>query len=139
MAAYGNRRKTRIFRLEEEEGEIVGEQLQEYIAKYYKSLFGKPERNNFSLDESMIEDIPQVTQVENEALVVEFSEKEVRDAIFQMKHNRASGPDGFPAEFYQVFQSLIKEDLMAMFREFHNANLPLFSLKFGIITLLPKE
>jgi hypothetical protein len=87
----------------------------------------------------MIEDIPQVTPVENEALVAEFSEKEVRDAIFQMKHNRAPGPDGFPAEFYQVFRSLIKEDLMAMFREFHNGNLPLFSLNFGIITLLPKE
>jgi hypothetical protein len=71
--------------------------------------------------------------------VPEFSEKEVREAIFQMKHNKAPGPDGFPAEFYQVFWSLIKNDLMALFRDFHNGNLPLFNLNFGIITLLPKE
>jgi hypothetical protein len=79
----------------------------------------------------MAEDIPQVTQAENEALVAEFSEKEVRDAIFQMKHNRTP--------VFQVFWSLIKDDLMDMFRDFHNGSLPLFCLNFGIITLLPKE
>jgi hypothetical protein len=101
MVANGKRRKTRIFRLEQEEGTLEGEdQLQEYITKYYKELFGKPKRNNFSMDESLIEDVPQVTPEENEALVAEFSEKEVRDAIFQMKHNKAPGSDGFPAEFY---------------------------------------
>jgi hypothetical protein len=56
-----------------------------------------------------------------------------------MKHNKASGCDGFPAKFYQVFWSLIKDDLMAMFRDFHAGNLPLFCLNFGIITLLPME
>lgn len=86
----------------------------------------------------MKEDILQVSETENEALTAEFSEKEVREAIFQMKHNKAPGPDGFPAEFYQVFWSLIKDDLMAMFRDFHNDDLNLFSLNFGIITLIPK-
>jgi hypothetical protein len=57
----------------------------------------------------MVEDIPQVTPLENEFLEVEFSEKEVREAVFQMKHNKAPGPDGFPVEFYQVFWSLIKK------------------------------
>ena len=56
-----------------------------------------------------------------------------------MKHNKASGPDGFPAEFYQIFWSLIKDDLMAMFREFHVGKLPLFNLNFGTITLIPKQ
>jgi hypothetical protein len=72
-------------------------------------------------------------------LVAEFSEKEIREAVFQMKHNKAPGPDGFPVEFYQVFWSLIKDDLMAMFRDFHTGNLPLSCLNFGTITLLPKE
>jgi hypothetical protein len=38
-------------------------------------------------------------------LVANFFEKEVRDAIFQIKHNKAPGPDCFLAEFYQVFWS----------------------------------
>ena len=47
--------------------------------------------------------------------VMSFSEKEIREAVFQMEHNKAPGPDGFPAEFYQAFWDLIKDDLMAMF------------------------
>jgi hypothetical protein len=32
----------------------------------------------------------------------------------QMEKNKAPGPDGFPAEFYQSFWEVIKKDLMAM-------------------------
>jgi hypothetical protein len=56
-----------------------------------------------------------------------------------MKYNKAPGPDRFPAEFYLVFWSLIKNDLMALVRDFHAGSLPLFNLNFGIITLLSKE
>jgi hypothetical protein len=139
MVANGKRRKTRIFQLEQEYGMVEGGELKCYITNYYKKLFGCPDRGMLSLNESSVEDIPKVTGEESEGLVEEFSEKEVRDAIFQMKHNKAPGPDGFSVEFYQVFWSLIKDDLMAMFRDFHRGNLPLFSLNFGIITLLPKE
>lgn len=55
------------------------------------------------MNESLTEDIPQVSREENEILTEKFTEKEVREAIFQMKHNKAPGPDGFPVEFYQVF------------------------------------
>jgi hypothetical protein len=61
----------------------------------------------------LVEDIPHITNTESEMLVVDFSEKDVIEAIFQMKHNKALGPDGFPAMFYQVFWSLIKDHLMA--------------------------
>ena len=56
-----------------------------------------------------------------------------------MEHNKAPGPDGFPAEFYQVFWDVIKEDLMALFQDFHQGTLPLHSLNFGTIILLPKK
>jgi hypothetical protein len=129
MVANGKRRKTRIFRLEQEEGVIEGEMaLKDYITNYYKDLFGASQENDFTLNESMVEGIPQLTISERVELMAEFTEKEVRAAIFQLKHNKAPGPDGFPAEFYQIFWSLIKDDLMAMFRDFHSGNLPLFCL-----------
>jgi hypothetical protein len=55
-----------------------------------------------------------------------------------MEHNKSPGPDGFPAEFYQVFWGVIKDDLLAMFHDFHKDSLDRFSLNFGIITLIPK-
>jgi hypothetical protein len=86
-----------------------------------------------------VEDIVQVSHEENELLVKAFTVDEVREAIFQMEHNKAPGPDGFPAEFYQACWEIIKDDLMELFQKFHNGNLPVYSLNFGTIILLPKS
>ncbi|WVZ79833.1 LOW QUALITY PROTEIN: hypothetical protein U9M48_027365, partial [Paspalum notatum var. saurae] len=99
------------------------------------SLFGESEENSFTLDESIYQDIPQVSSQENSLFTAEFSESE---AIFSMKHNKAPSPDGFPAEFYQQFWETIKGDLLQMFRDLSKGDLPLFSLNFGVITLIPK-
>jgi hypothetical protein len=134
--ANGKGRKTRIFRLEQDHGVVEGEEaLNQFITDFYKKLFSSAAWGELSLDESRREDIPQVSTEENDMLT---AKKEIREAIFQMKHNKPSGPDGFPAEFYQVFWSVIKDDLLAMFEELHEEKLPLFSLNFGIITLVPK-
>jgi hypothetical protein len=102
-------------------------------------MFGHLEDEQFSLDKSLASYLQQVSQEENEALIAPFTEKEVKEAIFQMKHNEASGPDGFQVEFYPVFWEIIKGDLMALFNDFHEGRLPLHSLNFGIITHLPKQ
>jgi hypothetical protein len=104
MIANGKRRKTRIFRLEQEEGEVEGEErIKGFITKFYKEIFGPSQRSGLTLDEMMVEDIPRITSSEGETLMAEFSEKEVREAIFQMKHNKALGPDGFPRSFIKCF------------------------------------
>jgi hypothetical protein len=56
-----------------------------------------------------------------------------------MKHNKSLGSDGFPTEFYQACWEVIKDDLIELFWEFHNGNLPLYSLNFGTIILLLKS
>jgi hypothetical protein len=55
-----------------------------------------------------------------------------------MEHNKASGPDSFPAEFYQTFWDTIKTDLLHMFSGVHVGQLELFRLNFGEVILLPK-
>ena len=82
--------------------------------------------------------IPQVSQKENDGLISQFTETEVRDVVFQIEHNKAPGPDGFLVKFYQVFWNLIKDDLITLFMDFHKEELNLYSLNFGIIALIPK-
>jgi len=71
-----------------------------------------------------MDDIPQVNQFENEFLTTPFTEKEIRDAIFDMDHNKTPGLKGFTAEFYQQFCDVNKEDLMRMFHDLHKGDLP---------------
>ena len=53
LVANGKHRKQRIFKLELEEGVIVGDaELKAYITNYYKDLFGPPENNNFNTVEN---------------------------------------------------------------------------------------
>jgi mannosylglycoprotein endo-beta-mannosidase len=137
--ANGRHRRKRIHSLSQDEGMIEGlDNLKSYITNYYKNLFGAPEEGNFSLDETRTDDIPQVSTEENDLLTAEYSEEEVRKAIFQMEHNKAPGPDGFPAEFYQTFWDTIKGDLLELFGSLHAGQLELFRLNFGEIILLPK-
>jgi hypothetical protein len=59
MVSNGKRRKTRIFCLEQEEDIVEGEkQLNSYITKYYKNLFGKSQFSSITLNETLVEDIP---------------------------------------------------------------------------------
>jgi hypothetical protein len=65
-------------------------------------------------------------------------ESEVKNAIDIMAHNKASGPDGIPVEFYQVCWTIIKHDIMKLFHDLSNGNLVLYRLNFGMIILLQK-
>jgi hypothetical protein len=75
--------KKRIHTLVQDEGTIEGlDNLKAYITNYYKNLFGALEEGNFYMDESRTDDIPQVSVEENNFLTAEYSEEEVRNAIF---------------------------------------------------------
>ena len=99
--ADGKHRKQHIYKLENDQGTVVGDVcLKSHITKYYKNLFGPPEYSGITLLEDHTLDIPQVSPEENDILISLFTESEVRNAVFQMEHNKALGPDGFSMEFY---------------------------------------
>jgi hypothetical protein len=116
MASIG---KQKTFQLQHEDKTIEGYQaLKDYITTYYKDLLEPPKRSSFSLDETRVEDIVQVSQEKNDLLFRPFTVEEVRVTLFQMKHNKAPDPNGFPAEFYQSCWKIIKDDLMELFQDF---------------------
>jgi hypothetical protein len=67
-----------------------------------------------------------------------FIEEEVRNVVFNMKENTASGPYGFSVTFYNNFWEVIKGDLLAMVNDFYLGNLDIARLNYGAITLVPK-
>jgi hypothetical protein len=80
-----------------------------------------------------------VSKAHNSELDKEFSEEEVKAAVFGSYAEGAPGPDGFSFLFYQKFWDLIKVDLLNMFKDWNNGELDLFRLNFSLLTLIPKE
>lgn len=134
--ANGRRRKSQIHTLVQEEGVIQGQQnLIAYITNFYKNLFGHTRGNACSLN---MEGVTQVSKEDKVELTKPFSLEEVKKVVFEMRQNRAPGPDGFPAEFYVKFWGIIKFELLDLINDFHNGFLEVERLNYGIVTLVPK-
>ena len=74
----------------------------------------------------------------NDSLTAPVSEWEVKLALFAMRPDKAPGPDGMTALFYQQFWDIVKHDLTLMVNKFlfegHIAN----GLNDTNICLIPK-
>jgi hypothetical protein len=68
----------------------------------------------------------------------QFCEKEIKDTVFEMESNKATGRDNIPIDFYHVCWDIIKKDIVNLFHDFHGGNLDVSRINYGIITLLPK-
>lgn len=58
--------------------------------------------------------------------------------MFDCYAEGAPRPDGIPFLFYQKFWSVVKDDLVDLFRDFQEGKLDLYRLNFAILTLIPK-
>ena len=93
-------------RLIQDEGVIEGQQnLKEYITNFYKGVFGQPDISGIRL---VGEDFEKIDTEDVEMLVRPFDIKELELAVFGMATNKAPGPDGFNADFYQKNWGLVK-------------------------------
>ncbi|GFS35299.1 hypothetical protein Acr_00g0038960 [Actinidia rufa] len=54
----------------------------------------------------------RVTDEMNANIIAQFTEKEVRDALFQMHCTKSPGPDGKHAIFFQRFWHIVSSDIM---------------------------
>ncbi|RVX13512.1 Nudix hydrolase 3 [Vitis vinifera] len=80
----------------------------------------------------------QISHQEAEILAFPFSEDEVHSALMDMK-DKAPGSDGFTVAFWQCCWEFVKEEVLEMFKEFHEQNSFLKSLNNTFLVLLPKK
>jgi hypothetical protein len=140
VVANQRKRKTTIHSIEGPAG--AKENIEEIIrvaTDYYKGLFKYEPRPELKIAKDFFREEDKMTAEENEALALEFTEEEVRKAIFYSYSDGAPGPDGLSLMFYQHFWEVIKIDLMEMFRDLHKGELDLYRLNFALITVIPME
>jgi len=76
------------------------------------------------LPDLILDHIPmKVTNEMNERLTRPYSPDEIEKALQLMKPNKAPGPDGFTAGFYQLHWKLLGTDIISAVLDFLNGGL----------------
>ena len=68
-----------------------------------------------------------------------FSEEEVHSALMEMNGDKVPGPDGFTVAFWQKCWEFVKEEVLDIFKEFHEQSSFLKSLNNTFLVLIPKK
>ena len=68
----------------------------------------------------------------------DFSDEEIKDALFTLHPNKAPGPDGFNAYFFQKSWHIIGTDFISAIKDFFSNGLLLKEVNCTIIALIPK-
>jgi hypothetical protein len=135
----GRKRKNTVILLKDGDVNIEGtENLVNHATSFYKSLFGPAPGNLIDIDENMWDDSERLSEDDNLDLCRPFSMEEIKKALFEMRVNRAPGPDNILIEFYQHYWEFVKGDIFNLFTTFHSGTLDIQRINYGIITLLPK-
>lgn len=107
--------------------------------KYYQVLFND-EPTNAEDQVWLINQLDtKLTQTTKTSCEGPLTEKECSEAIKKMAKNKSPGPDGLPAEFFQVFWNDLGEDLVTVFNENYDSGEMTPSQREAILRLLFKK
>ena len=118
-AVTRNRRACNKFSIiENEEGQAFFEEshIANSFVLFYQHLFTAGTADSSSVVQEAL--IPKVTDSMNQMLIELPGKQEVKEAVFSINPDKAPGPDGFSASFYQVFWDVIGDDIYRDIRDF---------------------
>jgi len=89
----------------------------------FETLYSETQRENIDPHWYPLSIIPNLIKEDiNLRLFEEVSQQEIKEALDQMNLDKAPGPDGFTAKFYQQCWGIIKSDLTKMIRKSQSSN-----------------
>ena len=129
-------------KLKTDNGETLTSQtdiLKEQVSFYRKAFskkdtFSEQEARNFT--EGL--EIPQITQEQKDRLETNLDEKEILNALKNMKNNSSPGLDGLTTSYIKVFWPRIKDMLIESIRAAYVKGEMSVSQKRAVITLIHK-
>jgi hypothetical protein len=115
------------------------EEIVEVATNYYNELFKFEPSPNINISSDFFTENDKVTLEEVEILETPFFEEEIKKAVFGSYSDGAPGLDGLSFMFYQEFWSVVKQDILEMFEDFHKDKLDIYRLNFSLVTIIPRR
>ncbi|GFZ18132.1 hypothetical protein Acr_26g0014010 [Actinidia rufa] len=106
------------------------------IVGFYGKLYREPEQWRPRVAGLRL---PSLNMEEMESLERPFWEEEVSEVVMGLRGDKAPGPDGFTLAFLQHCWSMVKDDIMAVFEQFHAEGVFEKSLNAAFIVLILKK
>jgi hypothetical protein len=89
----------------------------------FKTIYTETQRSVIDSTSYPLSLVPTLIQEEvNNRITKEVNQQEIKEALDQMNPDKASGPDGFTARFYQQSWDIIKTDLTKLIRKSQTSN-----------------
>jgi hypothetical protein len=128
------KRINKIDLLECDDGSVCGDmsETKAEIQHFYQSLYHS--QGFHHMDELLHIVQPRVSDAMNDIMNREYTEEEVKAALFQMAPSKAPGVDGF----FQRHWDLVKQDVVPAVLEFLNGGVLPVGMNDTSITLIPK-
>ena len=81
----------------------------------------------------------KLNDMEASSLEIPFSMEEVSSALSDLNGDKAPSPDGLTIAFWQSCWDIVRDDVMRMFRDFHEIGKFVRSLNATFIVMIPKK
>lgn len=127
--------------LENEEGEkfYEEEKILEVIVNYYQQLFTSQDSNAKTSEATVQEAIvPCISEEMNANLISTPSADEIKKACFSIHADKAPGPDGFSASFFQTNWGNISEQIILEVQNFFSTGILPCNINKTHVRLIPK-
>ncbi|WMV60256.1 hypothetical protein MTR67_053641 [Solanum verrucosum] len=111
-------------------------QVEHEFITLFKNLMGAETMP--SPDSSLIQRGKCLTYQQKCKLITDVTDKELKDAVYAMPHDKAPGVDGFPVEFFTTNSTIVAERLILAVKEFFSSGKLLKSFSCTAVTLIPK-
>jgi hypothetical protein len=111
-------------------------EIKEHIVQFYSNLYfeqvtWRPRVDGLSFH--------SIDADESIWLERDFEEQEVWEVVRDLNGDKALGPDGFTMAFFKRCWDVVKEDIMAVFMEFHSRRKFEKSFNATFVSLIPKK
>ena len=127
--------------LKKNNGEIINDQpeILNETMQFYKTLYSKKDRNSMDI-ESLLSNynVPRLSEIDKNKLEGPITYSELLYCLKKTSNNTSPGFDGFTYEFFKFFWKDIGHFLVRAINDCFNKGELSETLKYGVITCLPK-